>query len=397
MQPERPNSAQPRTARRHVTFIIPALIVGGAQRQLIELASGLDPQLWRVTVLVFRGGGDLEADLRRRGTALVTVGKGSRADVLGFVARLAWQLRRLRPDVVHGYLGPGNVMAAITRLVAPRCATVWGVRASAMDMTRYDWPARLLAGIERRLVGCSDLIICNSWAGRTAHLAIGYPAHRTVVVSNGIDVGQFAPDVAARSEIRREWQISERDLLIGIVGRLDPKKDHVTFLRAAGLLADVPSLRFVSVGNDPRNRRAKLAAEAESLGLSDRIAWHDARADVAKVYNALDLLVSASSWGEGFPNVVGEAMACGVPCVVTDVGDSALAVGDTGWVCPRSDVTALASAIRTAITDRGALVSRGARARQRIVAEFSIAKMVVETSRLIGDLVGMNCGEPAVD
>ncbi|MBA3688137.1 MAG: glycosyltransferase [Chloroflexi bacterium] len=364
---------------------------------MVELANGLDPQHWKVTVLVFRGGGDFEADLRRRGTEVVAVGKGSRADLLGFVARLAWQLRRLRPDVVHGYLGPGNVMAAASRVVAPRHATVWGVRGSAMDMTRYDRPARLLAGIEHRLVRYTDLIICNSWAGREAHLDIGYPPRRTVVVSNGIDVAAFAPDVVARSEIRHEWQISDRELVVGIVGRLDPKKDHITFLRASGQLTDVPGLRFVSVGNDPRGRRAKLAAEAKSLGVGDRVTWHDARKDVAKVYNALDLLVSASAWGEGFPNVVGEAMACGVPCVVTNVGDSALAVGDTGWVSPPSDVMALASAIRTAIADREALLSRGARARQRIVDEFSIPRMVEETSRLMGDLVGMNFGEATVD
>ena len=133
--------------------------------------------------------------------------------------------------------------------------------------------------------------------------------------------------------MRLEWGIAECEKLIGQVGRLDPMKDHSTFLKAAALLAhERKDVRFVCVGEGPTGYRDELYSLAKTLGLASRLIWAGSRRDMPAVYNAFDVAVSSSRWGEGLPNVIAEAMACGVPCVVTDVGDSAFVVDKLGVV-----------------------------------------------------------------
>jgi glycosyltransferase involved in cell wall biosynthesis len=210
---------------------------------------------------------------------------------------------------------------------------------------------------------------------------------RMVVIPNGIDSERFRPDAAARAELRREWNVSDDHVLVGIVSRLDPKKNHAAFLRAAvAVLAERDDVTFVCVGDGPAEYRAALVRLASDLKLDDHLVWAGARLDMPRVYNALDLIVSSSSWGEGFPNVVAEAMASGVPSVVTDAGDSVLVVGDTGWICHAHDVDDLSRVLKLAIPDKQALRAHGERARERIVSQFSIERLVRTTSERLLDL-----------
>ena len=156
------------------------------------------------------------------------------------------------------------------------------------------------------------------------HALHGYPTERMTVVHNGIDCDRFRPDSEARQRVRAEWGIRSDEPLVGLVGRMDPKKDHVNFLKAAALTkVRHPRARFVCVGDDPAAYRNTLIAQAEVLGLSNDLIWSPAKVLVQEVYNACDVVVLSSAFGEGFPNVVGEAMACEKRCVVTNVGDAA--------------------------------------------------------------------------
>jgi glycosyltransferase involved in cell wall biosynthesis len=158
-------------------------------------------------------------------------------------------------------------------------------------------------------------------------------------------------------------------------------KDHPNFLNAAALLVqEGKQFRFVCVGSGPANYRASLQELAKTLGLAEYILWVDARAEVSAIYSALDLLVSSSVYGEGFPNVLGEAMACGVPCVATDVGDSALVVGDMGEVVPPKNSVALADAIQRLLNQKS---YEPTRIRQRIVAELSMDNLVTNTEHVL--------------
>ena len=176
-------------------------------------------------------------------------------------------------------------------------------------------------------------------------------------------------------------------VLIGIIGRIDPMKGHSVFLQAAARL-DSLRLRFVVVGDGPQEYRQQLAELGRSLGLDNRLVWAPGRQNVTQVYNALDICCSASIFGEGFPNVVGEAMACGVPCVVTDVGDSAWVAGAGGLTVIPKDCNALSETLarisRLSNEERSAL---GQQARKRIIENFSVETMVRRTEDALEDLV----------
>ena len=384
----RPPPTEDRVPHRRVVFLIRSLDIGGAQRQLIELASGLHRANWRVKVFVFYGGGELEADLLKRGVRIHALAKTGRWDVVGFSYRLLRSLRRERPDVLHGYMGIENLLSTAMQPFVPKMRVVWGVRASNRALEESHWLARLSFNLGCWLSRFADLVICNSTAGKDFHAAHGYPSTRMVVIPNGIDSERFKPDPEARSEMRRRWAIGDDHVLVGLIARLDPMKDHDTFLRAAAaVIRDRPTVRFVCVGDGPEPYRGRLKGLASDLGLDDRLTWAGPHINMPEVYNALDLAVLSSRWGEGFPNVVAEAMATGVPCVVTDVGDAASVVGDTGWVCPPHDPAELARALTVATASRRDLAAYGQRARRRVRAEFGSERLTSTTLEKLAELV----------
>ena len=367
-------------------FLTRSLDRGGAERQLVVLSKGLVSRGHAVSVAVFFSGGAYESELAGAGVRVIQLRKKGRWDVLPFLSRLAHLLRKERPAVLHSYLGVPNILAAVLKPLVPGTRIVWGVRASNMDLSRYDWFSRLAYILERSLARFPDLIIANSHAGKSYAIAHRFPAKRVVVIPNGIDTQRFRFDLQARGKIRVEWRVCEDELLIGLVARIDPMKDHAMFLQAANLLAEqYPKLRFVCVGNGAPDYSEHLKQVAIALGLGERMIWAGALDDMAAVYSALDIFCSSSAYGEGFSNTIGEAMACGVPCVVTDVGDSALIVGATGSVVPPGDHSALAATIGRLIDlppeERRGL---GEACRARIVSEFGIDRLVQLTEQALG-------------
>jgi glycosyltransferase involved in cell wall biosynthesis len=362
-----------------VAFLIRSLHYGGAERQLVTLAKALAEEGFNLTVLFFYPGGTLEKDLKDSGVQLISLEKGGRWDIFGFFGRLVSHLKQIKPDILHGYLGVSNLLTLCLKPFFPSTQMVWGVRASNVDLSRYDWLSRLTFQLECLLSRFADLIIVNSHAGRAYHLAHGFPAQKMVVIPNGIDTERFKPDLEARVRVRAEWGIPTQKILIGLVGRLDPMKDHPTFLRAVGLLYQQrQDVNFVCVGTGAENYAQELYQLTRELNISDQVIWTGARADMPAVYNALDIAVS-SSYGEGFPNVIGESMACGVPCVVTDVGDSAWIVGDTGLVVPPKNPELLKSAIAQLIDRIQTDGYDSERNRQRVIEQFSVLQLVAQT------------------
>jgi glycosyltransferase involved in cell wall biosynthesis len=196
------------------------------------------------------------------------------------------------------------------------------------------------------LSGFAGLIIVISDSGSDYHLANGYPCDRLVVVPNGIDTTLFEPDLSARQRKRTAWGIDKGVYLVGIVGRLDPMKDHETFLKAASkVLSKRNDVQFVCVGHGNKKYREDLQQYSKELGISENIRWEPGQVNVENVYNALDVLVSTSAFGEGFSNTIAEAMACGVRCVATDVGDAEKILINTGIVVPPGNSSAVAEGI----------------------------------------------------
>ena len=365
-------------------LLIRSLNVGGAERQLIELVKGLDKNIFIITVGVFYHEGLLMEEINGiHGINVISLNKRGRWDILRFVFRFIKLLKTLQPDILCSFLPDANLVGLISGKIARVKQIVWGVRASNMDDSHYDWLAGISLRLSAFLSRFPDAIIANSYAGKEFHGSIGYNTNRMVVVPNGIDTDYFKPDQLAGLRVRNEWAFNEETITIGLVGRIDPMKDHTTFLRAVKIFdQEEHSVRFLCIGEGKEPCKSEIHSLCRVLGLNDSIMWVGERYDMAAVYNAMDIVTSTSSFGEGFPNVIGEAMACGVPCVVTDVGDSAIIVGEVGIVVPPKDPQALADGWRSMLkrlNDKSNLIKE--MARERIVSHYNSEIFIQDTSK----------------
>jgi glycosyltransferase involved in cell wall biosynthesis len=367
-----------------IVLLCYSLAAGGAERQLAALAKGLAARGHLVDVVTYYSDGIFEESLREAGVGVISAGKRGRWDLLGFLFRLLKILRELRPNLIHAYLGSPNVLAVLLRpFCRGRPAVVWGVRASNMDLDRYDWLWRLSFRLECRLSRYSDCIIVNSSAGLSHAKANGFPAAKFQTIPNGLDPGAWKLlDPLVGQGFRTTHNLPTGGLLIGIVGRLDPMKGHRQFLAAfARLREQRTDAHAICIGVGPDEYLAELFDEAERLGLAAHVSWLGLVSDMEAAYNAIDILVSSSLFGEGFSNVVLEAMACGCPCVVTDVGDSKDIVGELGLVVPPGDVPALASGMADLCRRKNSL-NRNL-IRQRVIERFCLERMVKNTEAVL--------------
>lgn len=370
---------------KKILFLARSLDRGGAERQLVVLAKGLARRGHAIAVAVFFGGGAYEAELTEAGVRVINLGKQSRWDILPFLTHLVRLLRKERPAVIHSYLGVPNILATAIKPLLPGTQIIWGVRASNVDLSRYDWLSRLAYALERRLARFADCIIANSYAGKRYAVANGFPEGKMVVIPNGIDTEYFRFNPEGRQQMRSEWKLGEDEILVGLVARLDPMKDYPIFLEAASRIArERHDVRFVCVGEGPTDYLDEIKQQAMALGLTKQLIWAGARDNMPAVYSAFDI-ASSSSFGEGFSNTIAEAMACGVPCVVTDVGDSAHIVGNLGSVVAPGDGSALAAAIQDLTNqpreERQALGDAG---RVRVMSEFGLDRLVQRTEQALG-------------
>lgn len=370
-------------------FFIRSLNVGGTERQLAMLAPQLAARGHDVHVVLLYGGGAMTRDVAAQGVVIHDLGKSGRWDLAVSTTRLVRLVRRVAPDIIYSLLTTQTMLMGLLKPLLGPVRLVAGVRTSDNDMAHYDPVARLCARVEP-ILSRADLIICNARAGRAAALGMGFPDDRTIVVPNGFDVDALVRNEAVGAKVRAEWGFDAASPVVGIVARLDPIKDHAGFLRAAALAATKnPALRFAVIGEGTPDYETALRQQAAHSGLQDKVAFIGLRRDIAAVYSALDIGTLCSSSGEGFPNVIGEGMACGVPQVATDVGDARWIIGDTGIVVPRADAEALAQGWLT-LTVR--LAAEGdhlrALARARITQSFSRDRLVQRTEAALADLAG---------
>lgn len=369
-----------------VMLFIRSLSIGGAERQVALLAAGLAARSHDVTIVLFYGNGETEALLKDTHVRVLTLDKTGRWDI-GTILRLRKLMIEEQPDFLYAFLPTQTTLAAL--LLPRRLPTrlVFGSRATAMDLTRYDWLSAFTYKTEKWLSRRADLIIANADQVRDDAVARGLPAERMAVVHNGIDVERMRPSREAGRLARRSLGIDNTDFVIGIVARLDPMKDHETFLRAAAAYwQGQPDARFVCVGDGTAAYQKHLRGLTEMLGIQSRVIWAGTRTDITDIYNAFDIATLSSAFGEGFSNAIGEAMACGIPVAATDVGDSRAIIGDFGEVAPIRQPAALATAWRRLRQKIHKEPQLGALARTRIVEQFSVDAMVLRTETLLAQL-----------
>jgi glycosyltransferase involved in cell wall biosynthesis len=357
---------------------------------LHKLVSGTDPARVRNVVVSLRDRGTLADAIEATGTRVHTVGLTPSRPSPAALWRLRALLGRTDPGVIHGWMYHGNLAATLAAdvLGASAAPVAWNVRATIDDFTATKAATKAVIRLGARLSRRAARIVYNSREGARQHAAIGYASDRAAVIPNGFDLDRFAPSAPARARLRAELGVAPDAVLLGQVARWDPMKDHEGLLRALAALgprhADV---HLVLAGRGVDRDNPVLAERASTLGLAGRVHALGERRDVPALFAAFDVAVSPSACLEGFPNAVGEAMACGTPCVVTDVGDSAWLVADTGRVAPPRDVPALAAALDAMLALRPEARARlGADARARVAEHFSLARVVAQYHDLYASL-----------
>lgn len=368
----------------NVFFLVRDLTAGGSQRQLALLAAGLARRGQNVTVIVLYAGGALEAMLDGSGARLLSIGKSGRWQITAPLTRLRRLLVGERPDLVYAFLPTQTTLAALLLPRGLETKLVFGLRATSMQLQHYDALEGLTYRTEVWLSRRADLMIANARSVRADAIARGMPEARIAVVANGIDTQAMRPDKTAGDLLRRAWGISGDSFVVGCMARLDPMKDHATFLAAAAQFAqNNPDVHFVCAGNGPANYCEGLKVQARSLGLDSRVHWAGEVTDVKAAYNVFDVATLSSAFGEGFPNVLGEAMACGVPVVATDVGDASAVISDLGEVVPPNNPTRLCEGwrrLRERLARDKALPEA---AREFIALNYSVDAMVRRTEDVL--------------
>jgi glycosyltransferase involved in cell wall biosynthesis len=366
-----------------VLFLARQLNIGGAERQLVTLANDLAARGHEIVIATYYPGGALSKKLDPKRVRLISLEKRSRWDLVTLFVKTLKVVREEQPTVLHGWMYTQNVVATLAKLFNPKIKLIWCVRSSNLE-SALDWAERLAVWLQAKLSRFADRVVVNSLAGLEQAVADGLPREKMLFIPNGIDTNIFYPSDDERKRVRAEWGIGEGQKVIGNVARFDPIKNHPSFLKAAArIAAQRPDVRFVCAGHGEASYLEQLKEQTRALGIEDRVLWLQARSDVRGLYNAIDVFCS-SSLSEGFPNVIGEAMACGRQCVVTDVGDSALVVGETGIVVPSNDAEKLAAGL----LEKLALETLNLRARQRILENFTVAQLGDKTENALLQCVG---------
>jgi len=293
-----------------------------------------------------------------------------------------WQLvNKVKPDVIQGWMYHGNIavtlISLLMRLRFHKVKTYWNIRHSLYSLDKEKALTRLLIRLSKYLSKLPNGIIYNSVVSSKQHEKFGFSSVNSIVIPNGFDHKLFRPSQSIYAAFRKQLKCPSNTLLIGHFARYHPMKDHQTLLLAIhDVVKDFKNVYFILAGSNVTIDNIELLSLIEDLKLSQNIKLMGECSNMHEVFPALDLLVSSSAWGEGFPNVIGEALACEVPCVATDVGDSALVVDKFGKIVNPRDHFSLSSEIINMLelsADSNKML--GKEARKFVIANYSIDKI----------------------
>jgi glycosyltransferase involved in cell wall biosynthesis len=300
------------------------------------------------------------------------------------IVRLARLLRRSPPDVIQSWMAHANLLSGLAALAAGSIPVVWGIRHSVLDPQTTKRLSRWTTSLCARLSGVLPTgIVCCAEAALRSHVALGYRSDRMVVIPNGFEVGEFAMDASAGARVRSELSIPAGALVVGFLGRFHLDKDPRNFIAAAKVVTEgTRDAVFLLAGEGMEWSNAELSAWVDECGLRSRVHLLGARADVSALLSAMNVL-ACSSRTEAFPNVLGEALLCGVPCVATDCGDSREIVGPSGRIVPPQDPAALGKAILELLAlDERERAALGVTARDRMRARYDIRQVAQRYAEL---------------
>jgi glycosyltransferase involved in cell wall biosynthesis len=377
-----------------VVHIIAGLDADGAETVLHTLTSRMDRNRFENEVISLTGLGPIATRLEACGVRVRALGMRRGVPNPYHLLRLSQWLKQSHPSVVQTWMYHADLIGGIAAGLAGKPLVVWGIHHTNLDPGQNKrltiWTARMCAWLSRRI---PKRIVCCSEVSRQAHVKFGYAEQKMEVIPNGFDLREFHPDSEARNSLRRELGIAEETALIGMAARFHVQKGQRNFVEAARQLhLRIPDAHFVLCGKGVDANNAELQAWIEQAGTNLRGVFHllGSRSDMPRFFAALDIATS-SSLSEAFPMAVGEAMACGIPCVVTNVGDSAMIVGDTGKVVPAEDPRALADAWQALLVSGAASRKQmGQAARNRVEQRFAVGSIVERYQELYRDVLALS-------
>jgi glycosyltransferase involved in cell wall biosynthesis len=373
-----------------VLHLISTLDVGGAEQNLHRLLKSMDKNAFQNEVICMTQPGAMAHKIEETGIPVHSLKMKKGIPDVRAVLRLRFIANLMRPDIIQCWMYHANLLGLM--MLRPK-ATLWNIRCSDMDLSFYPPVYRWSVKTGAILSHIPEAVVANSHAGRKAHEELGYRPKRWAIIPNGFDTDLFKPDANARSRIRAELKIPEDILAIGLIGRLDPMKDHATFFEAANLFLGLrPNTHFILAGRGVTGENTKIREMLRPSGDNEQFHLLDERGDIEHILASLDIAAS-SSVSEGSPNAIGEAMACGIPCVATDVGDTRLLMGDTGIVVNKRSPRELCEAwdylVRSGTDERHEM---GIKARERIMQHYTLKQSTETYESLYREIInGRTC------
>lgn len=384
------SSGLPGIGKITIFHVITGLGMGGAEMMLYKLLSCMDQKTFTNEVVSLTEVSVIGRKIQEMGVRVRALRVNGLLSSPLAVIRLAWWMRKARPAIVQTWMYHGNLFGGLAARLAGSVPVIWGIRQSNLDLKSSrrstifisKLGARLSPYLPNRIVNCSSV-------AKDLHVSLGYASRKMTVIPNGFDPAEFRPNQSARTDVRRSLGIPENGVVVGLVGRFHPQKDHKGFIDAAGELSSkLPDVYFLLCGKDINSKNQQLMTWIKEARLDDRCLLLGIRQDMPRLVAAFDIAVSSSSFGEGFSNVIGEAMACGVPCVATDIGDSSFIVGDTGRIVPPKNSQAMAKALEKLIgMDPDKRTMLGNKARSRIEKHFSLSAVTARYENLYLELI----------
>jgi len=370
-----------------ICHVVPTMNVGGAETCLYNLIVNSSDVFEHSVVCVIEAG-ILGEKLLDDGYNIVSLNIKSIKSSWRGLSILKRELQSIRPDIVNGWMYHSNVYIIISSWLARlKAHRIWCILHAPTNISEEKTFTSLLirsGGFFSRFV---DRIIYNSYSSAELHERFGYARSKREVILNGFDTDRFKPRPYMRNMILEKLGIDKNAILIGRVGRFHPRKDYKTLIEAFEILnREHKNIHLILTGKDINHNNAELAALIQESRVQDRVHLLDFRGDVENIHSSVNLEIS-SSRTESFPTVIGEAMSSAVPCVVTNVGDSAAIIGDTGRVVQPRNPLALADACSEMLSlGRLGLEELGVAARNRIKKRFSISANINAFEKIYHDI-----------
>lgn len=362
-----------------IVYLTTGLSMGGAEVMLYNLLSNINRDRFEPTVISLMDKGVFGEQIEQLGIPVHSAGMLVGKPSFSTVKKVINLIKQAKPDLIQGWMYHGNLAAQFFNFISgKKIPVLWSIHHSLHDLPSEKPLTQAIIRFGSLSSKYISKVAYVSEKSQEQHQKLGYFANNSCIVPNGFDISRFQPSNEIRQKFRQELGISDDTFLIGSLARYHPMKDHPNLLRAAKLLLEKsPDTKFVLIGTDVDNENPELTNLIEELGIGDSVYLLGQRRDVPEITPALDLLTSSSAFGEAFPLVIGEAMACEVPCVVTDIGDSGWIIGDTGKAVAPKNPQALAEAWQKMIElEPVAKAEKGRAARKRIVEKFALDSIV---------------------